>query len=117
MFFKKLIAAVLILGLSACSSAKTASEISAAYVPMGKYKKMSCSQLRTEERYAKREVDDMRDRLEKSYKDDKAAEAIGWILFAPALLVMDGNSAEQREFGEAKGLMMGIQDVMDAKGC
>tara|TARA_B100001059_G_scaffold93212_1_gene92522 strand:- start:296 stop:649 length:354 start_codon:yes stop_codon:yes gene_type:complete len=117
MFLKKLIAAVLILGLSACSSAKTASEISAAYVPMGKYKKMSCSELRAEERYAKREVDDMRERLEKSYKDDKTAEAIGWILFAPALLVMDGNSAEQREFGEAKGLMMGIQDVMDAKGC
>ena len=111
------ISIVLILGLSACSNAKTASEVSAAYVPMGKYEKMSCSQLRTEERYAKREVEDMRDKLEKSYNDDKAAEAIGWILFAPALLVMDGNSAEQREFGEAKGRMMGIQDIMDTKGC
>ncbi len=64
------ISIVLILGLSACSNAKTASEVSAAYVPMGKYEKMSCSQLRTEERYAKREVDDMRDKLEKSYNDN-----------------------------------------------
>ena len=103
--------------LSACSNAKTASEISAAYVPTGKYETMSCRQLRSELRSARREQDDMKDRIEKSYREDKAAEAVGWILFAPALLMMDGNSDEQRSFGEAKGKVLAIEDTMDGKGC
>ena len=103
--------------LSACSDAKTASEISAAYVPTGKYERMSCRQLRSELRSARREQDDMKDRIEKSYREDKAAEAVGWILFAPALLMMDGNSDEQKAFGEAKGKVLAIEDTMDGKGC
>jgi len=42
---------------------------------------------------------------------------VAWILFAPALLLMDGNSDEQRQLGEAKGTVTAIQDSMDAKGC
>ena len=105
------------LTLSACSDAKQASEVSAAYVPTGKYERMSCRSLRSEERDARRNVENMQSKLEKSYTDDKTAEAVAWILFAPALLLMDGNSQEQKEFGEAKGRLMGIQDVMDTKGC
>ena len=105
------------LTVSACSNAKQASEVSAAYVLTGKYERMSCRSLRSEERDARRTVGNMQSKLEKAYTDDKAAEAVAWILFAPALLLMDGNSQEQKEFGEAKGRLMGIQDVMDTKGC
>jgi len=38
--------------LTACSNAKTSSEINAAYVPSGKYERMSCKDLRAEERSA-----------------------------------------------------------------
>lgn len=107
----------LALALTACSNAKTASEVSAAYVPTGKYERMSCKSLRSEERDAQRELTDMTAKVEKAYRDDKAAEVVGWILFAPALLLMDGNSEEQKEFGEAKGRVLAIQDVMDSKGC
>ena len=62
-------------------------------------------------------MDDMRDNIEKSYNEDKAAEAVAWILFAPALLMMDGNSEEQKAFGEAKGKVLAIEDTMDTKGC
>jgi hypothetical protein len=105
------------LALSACSNAKTASEISASYVPSGKYERMSCKNLRSENRAAQREMNDMRDKVQKAYQDDKAAEAVAWILFAPALLVMDGNSAEQKAFGEAKGKVLAIEDAMASKGC
>ena len=105
------------LALSACSNAKKASEVSAAYVPSGKYEKMSCKNLRSENRAAKRELDEMKSEIEDAYRDDKAAEAVAWILFAPALLVMDGNSEEQKAYGEAKGKVLAIEDTMDSKGC
>ena len=105
------------LGLSACSNAKTANEVSAAYVPTGKYERMTCKSLRAENREAERELADMTASIEKTYRDDKTAEIVAWVLFAPALLMMDGNSEEQKEYGEAKGKVLAIQDVMDSKCC
>lgn len=109
--------AISIFAISACSNAKTASEVSAAYVPTGKYDRMTCKSLRSEERGAQRELTEMTTAIEKSYRDDKAAEVVAWFLFAPALLMMDGNSEEQRAYGEAKGKVLAIQDAMDTKGC
>ena len=40
------------IALSACSNAKTANEVNAAYVPSGKYERMSCRSLRAENREA-----------------------------------------------------------------
>ena len=105
------------IALSACSNAKTANEVNAAYVPSGKYERMSCRSLRAENREAERELADMTAAIEKTYRDDKTAEVVAWFLFAPALLMMDGNSEEQKEYGEAKGRVLAIQDVMDSKGC
>ena len=104
-------------GLLGCSNAKTADEVSAAYVPSGQYKNLSCSSLRVERRGAERRLDNMTTEINKSYRDDKTAEAVAWILFAPALLVMDGNTAEQKKYGEAKGELLAIEDIMDSKGC
>ena len=109
--------ALSLFALSACSNAKTASEVSAAYVPSGKYERMSCKELRSENRVAQRELDDMKDEIEKAYREDKTAEVVAWVLFAPALLVMDGNSTEQKAYGEAKGKVLAIEDVMGSKGC
>jgi len=103
--------------LTACSNAKTSSEINAAYVPSGKYERMSCKDLRAEERSANNTLTERTSEIEKAYRDDKAAEVVGWILFAPALLLMDGNSTEQKRLGEAKGTVLAIQDAMDKKGC
>ena len=78
---------------------------------------MACSQLRSEERRAQQQLNNKVSEIEKSYRDDKTAEVVAWILFAPALLLMDGNSDEQRQLGEAKGTVTAIQYSMDAKGC
>lgn len=106
-----------VLFLSACSTAKTASEVNAAFVPTAKYEAMGCEALRAEERLAQNELTEMTQKIEKSYRDDKAAEVVAWFLFAPALLLMDGNSEEQKEYGEAKGTVLAIQDEMSKKGC
>ena len=114
---KNLILILSIIALSACSNAKTSSEINAAYVPSGKYERMSCKDLRSEERSANNTLSERKSEIEKSYRDDKAAEVVGWILLAPALLLMDGNSTEQKRLGEAKGTVLAIQDAMDKNGC
>ena len=105
---------MLILG---CSNAKTPTEVSAAFVPSGYLKNLSCSELKSERRRSKRDLENMEADLQKSYKDDKAAEVVAWVLFAPALLLMDGNTVEQKKFGEAKGTLLAVEDVMDTKGC
>ena len=110
-------AGLCLLSIVACSNAKTASEVSASYVPTARYQKMPCSQLRSEERRAQQQLNNKVTEKEKSYRDDKTAEVVAWILFAPALLLMDRNSDEQRQLGEAKGTVTAIQDSMDAKGC
>lgn len=84
---------------------------------MAKYQSMSCKMLAAEEREAERELTEMTDAINKAYNEDKAAEAIAWVVFAPAILLMDGNSEEQKEYGEAKGRLLAIQDVMYSKGC
>ena len=99
------------IALTACSNAKSSSEINAAYVPSGKYERMTCKDLRAEERSANNTLS------ERTSEIEKAAEVVGWLLFAPALLLMDGNSDEQKRLGQAKGTVLAIQDAMDKKGC
>ena len=113
----KIFSGLCLLSIVACSNAKTASEVSASYVPTARYQKMGCSQLRSEERRAQHKLNNKVAEIEKSYRDDKTAEIVAWVLFAPALLLMDGNSGEQKQLGEAKGKVTAIQDSMDAKGC
>ena len=117
MIKNSLIAGISTCLLLGCSTAKTATEVSAAYVPSGYLKSMSCSELKVERRTSKRNLEDMQAALEKSYKDDKTAEVVAWFLFAPALLMMDANTVEQKKYGEAKGKLMAVEDVMDSKGC
>lgn len=115
--YKLFLGSVVLAALSACSNAKSASEVSAAYVPSGQYERMSCSELRAEERSAQVELDEQEAAITKAYNDDKAAEVVAWFLFAPALLMMDGNSEEQKDYGEAKGRLLAIQDAMNGKRC
>jgi hypothetical protein len=114
---RNLILILSMIALTACSNAKSSSEINAAYVPSGKYERMTCKDLRAEERSANNTLSERTSEIEKAYRDDKAAEVVGWLLFAPALLLMDGNSDEQKRLGQAKGTVLAIQDAMDKKGC
>ena len=54
-------------------------------------------------------------KIEKSYKYDKTAEVIAWLLSAPVRLVIDGNSEEQKDFGEAKWTLQAVQDAVASK--
>lgn len=55
--------------------------------------------------------------VDKAYKNDKAMEAVAWILFWPAALAMDGNDAEAAQLARAKGQLEAISAQMRNKGC
>jgi uncharacterized protein YcfL len=103
--------------LQACSDAKKASEVTAAYVPSSAYTSMSCNNLRAEDLRLRRSVSDMSSSVDKEYKSDKTMEAVTWILFWPAAFAMDGNDAEAAKLSQAKGEAEAIRAAMIAKNC
>jgi hypothetical protein len=103
--------------LTACSDAKKASEVTAAYVPSATYTNLSCNNLRAEDARLRRTVADLAVNVDKEYRNDKSMEAVTWILFWPAVLAMDGNDAEASRLAQAKGEAEAIRAAMISKNC
>jgi hypothetical protein len=78
---------------------------------------MSCRQLQAEAEIVRARTPGLEAAVERTYKDDKAMEAVTWILFWPAVFAMDGNDAEARQLAQAKGQLESISAVMRSKGC
>jgi len=103
--------------LTACSSAKTSSEVAPELVSPSMYRGMTCSELRAEARSVKDATPALAAAVDKEYNNDKALEAVAWILFWPAALAMDGNDAEAAQLSRAKGQLEAITTQMKNKGC
>lgn len=108
---------VSVLGLSACSGAKTSSEVPPELVSPSFYGNMNCRQLRLEAEQVKAATPALAAAVDQSYKQDKAIEAVAWILFWPAAIAMDGNDAEAAQLSRAKGQLQAISTQMKSKGC
>ena len=108
---------VSLLMLQACSDAKKASEVTAAYVPSSAYSSMSCNNLRAEDLRLRRSVSEMTGAVDKEYKNDKNMEVVTWLLFWPAAFAMEGNDAEAAKLSQAKGEAEAIRAAMIAKNC
>ena len=67
---------VSLLMLQACSDAKKASEVTAAYVPSSAYSSMSCNNLRAEDLRLRRSVTEMSGVVDKEYSNDKNMEVV-----------------------------------------
>lgn len=111
------LAGVTALSLSACSDAKTSSEVPPELVSPSFYGNMSCRQLRTEAEQVKATTPALAAAVDQSYKQDKTMEAVAWILFWPAAIAMDGNDAEAAQLSRAKGQLQAISTQMKSKGC
>lgn len=103
--------------LMACSDAKTSSEVAPELVSPSMYRAMSCSELRSEAQSVKDATPALAAAVDKEYNNDKALEAVAWILFWPAALAMDGNDAEAAQLARAKGQLEAITAQMRNKGC
>lgn len=109
--------AAVALGLSACSDAKTSSEVPPELISPSQYGSMTCRQLRTEAEQVKAATPALAAAVDQAYKHDKALEAVTWIIFWPAAIAMDGNDAEAARLSRAKGQLQAISTQMKAKGC
>lgn len=103
--------------LMACSDAKTSSEVAPELVSPSMYSGMSCKQLRAEAETIKDSTPALAAAVDNAYKDDKALEAVTWILFWPAAFAMDGNSTESAQLSRAKGQLQAVTKQMQLKGC
>jgi len=103
--------------LSACSSAKQSTDIEASFVAQDKYRGMSCSALRKEAEQVQATVAELGGEVDEAYKEDKALEAVTWLLFWPAAIAMDGNDEETSKFAAAKGQAEAIAATMKSKRC
>ena len=113
----KLLLPLLLLIVAGCSSAKTASEVLPSYVSSTQYTHMSCSSLRAEDLRLRRSAVNLGAAVDKDYKRDKTMEAVGWIIFWPALFAMDGNKEEAAALAQVKGEAEAIRSAMISNRC
>ena len=107
----------LVAASTACSKAKTSSEVAPQLVSTSLYSGMNCNQLRAEAELIKNSTPALSAAVDAAYKQDKAIEAVTWILFWPAAIAMDGNDAEAAELAKAKGQIEAVTKQMQVKGC
>ena len=103
--------------LAGCSSAQRSSEVNAVYVSSDQYKSMSCQELSSSAEELRKRTPALAKAVDDARKKDKLVEAGGWILFAPALLFMDGNAEESAALASAKGQMDAIRTASITADC
>ena len=55
--------------------------------------------------------------VDQARQEDVIKEQVGWWLFAPALLIMDGNADEQSKLANAKGQLEAIRTAAIRAEC
>lgn len=103
--------------LIGCSTAQRASDVSAVRIPVAPYLKMNCKELSTEQNLLLKEAQSITSQVDASYKSDKTAELVTWILFAPAAFMIDGNQEEAAKLAGVKGQLEAIQEAMKINEC
>ena len=114
---KLFVMALVSIFLFGCSTAQRASDVSAVRMPVAPYLKMNCKELSTEQSLLLKEAEGMASQVDAAYNSDKTAEAVAWILFAPAALLMDGNQEEAARLAGVKGQLDAIQEAMKINEC
>lgn len=112
-----LIIFVIAIFIGGCSTTEKASEVSATYISADTYQGLSCDQLFSEAEKIRASIPGLEKDVDQAYKDDKVAEQVGWWLFAPALLFMDGNSEEHNQLALARGQLDAIRTAAIKAEC
>ena len=113
---KKIAAAALCAALALGACATHPNDIKAQYVSPMMYANYTCDQLREENYRVISRVTELTATQRRRSNNDKAAMAVGVVLFAPALLfMMNGDNAD--EIGRLRGEYDAIQQAGTQKSC
>jgi len=99
----------LIFIVASCTSAKKASEVTAAYIPSAQYASMSCEELYDAAEEIRAKTPALERAVDQSRKQDKVKEQVAWWLFAPAAFFLEGNAEQQTELALARGQLEAIR--------
>tara|TARA_B100001175_G_scaffold311414_1_gene315814 strand:+ start:147 stop:551 length:405 start_codon:yes stop_codon:yes gene_type:complete len=119
LFMKKNITVILIFLLfgTACTTAKKASEVRAAYVPASQYENLSCEELFGAAEDIRSKTASLEIAVDDSRRQDKVKEQVAWWLFAPAAFLIEGNAEEQTDLALARGQLDAIRSAAIKARC
>tara|TARA_B100000886_G_scaffold214569_1_gene148771 strand:- start:576 stop:929 length:354 start_codon:yes stop_codon:yes gene_type:complete len=100
-----------------CSTAQRATDVSAMNISVAPYLKMDCKELATEAADLASRAESARAKTDAAYNDDEIKEAVAWVLFAPAALMLKGNSEEAAELSAIKGQVIAVREAQKINEC
>lgn len=103
--------------LAGCSSAKKASEVSAAYVPVHRYAGMSCQQLVNEAEALRRATPALEAAVDSHRNQQTGVELVTWILFWPAAFALESGERQSSQLAQARGELQAIQQALMSNSC
>ena len=106
----------LIFILSGCSSVSS-DEVIADSVSGYEYDKMTCSQIESEIAYLQKSVSQASGVVDKKKSSQGKKSAAAFLLFWPALFIVDDNSLEAQKYSRLKGEYEGALRVHRKKDC
>jgi len=105
---------LVLLLLAAC--AERSENISASYVPSGKYENYSCKQVAMEQARVAKKVSEIADIQDRQADSDTTAAVVGTVIFWPALFfMMEGD--KEKELSVLKGEMDALDEAAVNKEC
>ena len=115
----KILAIVLIVMLSSCTTARHSSLVSSNYIDPDRYSKLNCKRLMFESQDWNRKEQQLIAKVDRNYDNQVAAEQASWWLFAPAALEIDNERSAQieDELAEARGHLDAINNTIRSKNC
>jgi len=117
MFKKVIVLSVAVAFMAGCSSAKKASEVSAAYVPASNFSNKTCEQLIADAEAVRRSVPGLEQAVDSHRSQQTGVEVITWLFFWPAAFALDKGESQTNQLATAKGEMEAIRTAMASKKC
>ena len=103
--------------LNACTAAKRASEVNAAYVDAYNFENKSCQQILILAEEFKQKTPSLERKVDETRRQDKIKEQVGLWLFWPTYFFMEGNADEQTELAIARGNLNALRTAALQKNC
>ncbi|AYQ57341.1 hypothetical protein MS2017_1662 [Bathymodiolus thermophilus thioautotrophic gill symbiont] len=101
--------------LTGCN--RTSSEVIADYVDGYKLTSMSCSEIRNELSYLQQRANEAAGIVDEKGKSQDGKDIAAFLLFWPALFLIDDNKPEARRYAQIKGEYEAAKRAYSRKGC
>ena len=114
---KNLLIILSLLIIAGCSTSQKASEVNPTRISIAPYLKMDCKALATEQTSLVKEAEILGALVDQEYSSDKNTELVAWVLFTPAILLVDGNAESAAQLASIQGQLEAVQEAQKINDC